>query len=117
MRRRIAVFGCLVSLSLATAVTFSQDRPAEGETLAETTIGIEGTVTFKHAGPTLRERRTDEGSPILMRIADRRPELDGGTTYELRFIAIKPGVYDLRDLLELEGRRPAEGVPPDPVSR
>ena len=100
----------ILCLGLASTVIAQPPEP-----LAETTIGIEGTVTFTYDGPTLVEKRSDELSAILVRIADRRSELGGETTYELRFIAIRPGIYDLRDALDFGPGRSADDISPLPV--
>ncbi len=77
-----------------------------------TTVGIEGIYHLLHNGPPLEARPMPDDSPILLRIANRRPEEDGQNSYELHFIAIHPGIYNLRDLLQYGVDRPARDLSP-----
>lgn len=85
--------------------------PATAETV-EATRGITGSVVLNAEGPRLRPRSDlDLDSPLLVRVVEAR-DVDGQTGYQLEFIGVEEGVFDLRDVLENpDGSRP-DRLPP-----
>jgi hypothetical protein len=75
---------------------------------ATPTVGIEGQLEVQLAGPELTARPPDRAAPLNVRIASTRPH---GTQihYDLRYIGLVPGKYDLRDyLVRSDGSKPNE---------
>src|SRR5258708_2260757 len=62
------------------------------------TVGMEGKVEVNLPGPLLDAKPVDPRSLVTLRIADTRPH---GTLihYDLRYLGLVPGRYDLRDYL------------------
>lgn len=85
--------------------------PANGESV-EATRGITGSVVLNADGPRIRPRSDlDLDSPLLVRVVDAQ-EGDEETSYQLEFIGVTEGVFDLRDVLENpDGSRP-DHLPP-----
>ena len=78
----------------------------------EATRGITGSVLLNADGPRIRPRSDlDLDSPLLVRVVEAR-EGEGETSYQLEFIGVNEGVFDLRDVLENpDGSRP-DHLPP-----
>jgi len=77
----------------------AQEAGPAARPVMTTTVGIEGKVVYRWSGPTLRIRALGPRSTMLVRLAD--VQTDGESTlYDLRFIALKPGLYDVREWLE-----------------
>jgi hypothetical protein len=73
---------------------------------ATPTVGIEGQLEVQLAGPALAARPPDRAAPLNVRIASTRPH---GTLihYDLRYLGLVPGKYDLRDyLVRPDGSKP-----------
>lgn len=73
---------------------------------ATPTVGIEGQLELELSGPELTARPPDRAAPLNLRIAATRPH---GTQihYDLRYIGLVPGKYDLRDyLVRPDGSKP-----------
>jgi hypothetical protein len=72
------------------------------------TVGIEGRLEVQLAGPELAAKPPDRAAPLNVRIASTRPH---GTVfqYDLRYIGLVPGKYDLRDyLIRPDGTSPQD---------
>ena len=84
------------------------------EKSAAQTVGIEGQLEALLPLPELKAKPTGSSSPITLRIAATRPH---GTLmhYDLRYIGLVHGEYDLRAYLVREGGAPADDLPPLPV--
>lgn len=91
-------FAALATLLLGVAVFAA-------EPVVETRIGLEGVYYLRTSEAGLVVRKTDERSPILLRIAVMHRE-EGSLLYELRYLGMRAGEHDLADYL---GR--ADGVP------
>lgn len=78
------------------------------------TVGIEGQFEALLPAPELKAKPAERSAPITLRIAATRPH---GTQihYDLRYIGLVPGEYDLRAYLLREGGAPADDLPPLPV--
>jgi hypothetical protein len=77
-------------------------------TAAPPTVGIEGQVEVQLPGPALAAKPPDRAAPLNVRIASTRPH---GTLihYDLRYIGLVPGKYDLRDyLIRPDGSKPQD---------
>jgi hypothetical protein len=78
------------------------------------TVGIEGQLTVLLPARDLRARPIDRTSPLTVRIASTLPRGELAQ-YDLRFIGLVPGKYDLRKLLIHQDGSPAQSLPPLPV--
>jgi hypothetical protein len=76
----------LLALTLA---TFGAEIP---------TVGIEGQLTVLLPGPELKAKAPDRAAPLNVRIASTRPH-GSQVQYDLRYIGLVPGRYDLRPYL------------------
>ncbi len=78
------------------------------------TVGIEGQVEVMLPGPELKAKAAERAAPIILRIAGTRPH---GTlvAYDLRYIGLVPGSYDLGKYLLQQDGVPAANQPPIPV--
>lgn len=79
---------------------------------APLTVGIEGRleVTLPVAG--LRAQPPERQAPLNMRIASAK-RVESGTLYDLRYIGLVPGRYDLREFLRQADGSAADGqLPP-----
>src|SRR5690606_11518717 len=98
----------LLSLALcASPAPAAQDEGDDGfaTPLAETTVGMEATLVFEHERADLELEPPEARASLLARIARKQPTESGATRYELRFLAVRPGDYDLAEhFLILEGR-------------
>jgi hypothetical protein len=65
---------------------------------AKSNVGIEGKVLYR-AEAELRSRPFNPKAPVVVRIASSAQD-GAATLYDLRFIAVKPGRFDLRDAIE-----------------
>ena len=78
------------------------------------TVGIEGQLDALLPAPELKAKPASVASPITLRIAATR--LHGTLIqYDLRYIGLVPGEYDLRAYLLRDGGAPADDLPPLPV--
>ena len=66
-------------------------------------------------GPAVEALPVDEKSPVVLRIAGQA-ESDGSTIYEIRYLGMQPGRYDLRRYLRRVDGRPLNDVEPIMVS-
>lgn len=80
--------------------------PPAAAKLEVPTVGMEGRLEVTLPGALLEARPVDEKSLIILRVAETFPH-GALTRYDLRYIGLEPGRYDLRDYL----RRP-DGSPP-----
>jgi hypothetical protein len=75
---------------------------------------MEGRLEATLPGTLLEGRPVDERSPIIVRVAESFPH---GTLirYDLRYIGLEPGKYDLRDHLRRQDGSASGDLPPLPV--
>lgn len=104
----------LLSVAAGGVHAAAQQRD-ETTPLATTTVGIEGVVMMEHTGRPILGRPAEERSPLFLRVIEPRDGQDGAPVYEIRFMAVRPGLYDLRDWLEYGVNQPASDLPPLPV--
>src|SRR6476660_4250259 len=64
----------------------------------DTTIGVEGVRTLRHQGPALEAKPLDGRAPLVLRIA-HVTEDGNAKIYDLRYVGVQPGSFDLRDFL------------------
>lgn len=78
------------------------------------TVGMEGRFDTMVAGPVLEPKPVTERTRVIVRIADTRPH---GTLnrYDLRYVGLEPGQYDLRDYLIRPDGSSATNLDPMPV--
>ena len=84
---------CLAVLILATITGVSG-----GPKLPPPTVGMEGKVHVFIAGSQLEAKPVDDKAPLIVRIASASAQEDG-TFYDLRYIGLEPGSYDLKQYL------------------
>lgn len=96
-------FLCVIALSLGVLPQDPQTR---------TTIGIEGRVVVEHRGDALVPIDAGDDAVLLLRVGNAESLADGQWRTELRFLARRPGAYDLRDSLSYGPDRPVgETIP------
>jgi hypothetical protein len=79
------------------------------------TVGMEGRVEIILPGTALEARPVESKARLIVRIAETRPRGDS-IWYDLRFIGLLPGQYDLRtNLVRLDGSA-TNNLPAIPVS-
>jgi hypothetical protein len=78
------------------------------------TVGIEGTKKFKLPGKPLKALPVNEKSLIILRIGKTFPH-GTDTRYNVRYIGLLPGQYDLGDYLVQEDGSTVSNLPPLPV--
>jgi hypothetical protein len=74
------------------------------------TVGIEGQLTVLLPGPELKTKPPDRASPLNLRIASTRPH-GSQVQYDLRYIGLVPGRYDLRQYLVRADGAPVGELP------
>jgi hypothetical protein len=72
--------------------------PAHASNPAIPTVGMEGRLEATLPGTLLEAKTADEKSLVIVRIAETRPH-GTLTWYDLRYVALVPGRYDLRSCL------------------
>jgi len=97
-----------------TAISFLIIHFALAENSAIPTVGMEGRVEMTLPGTLLEARPVEPKSLIILRIADTRPH---GTLihYDLRYVGLVPGKYDLRNYLMRKDGSPTNDLPAIPV--
>jgi len=98
-RLLVLLFGLLFARNLALA---QSDAP---------TVGIEGRLEVLLPTPALIAKPADRAAPMNVRIAATRPH-GALTQYDLRYIGLVPGEYDLRAYLLPKEGTPAASLPP-----
>ncbi len=79
------------------------------------TVGMEGKVEVTLPGTALEARPVESKARLIVRIAETRPRGDS-IWYDLRYIGLVPGPYDLRtNLVRLDGSA-TSALPPIPVT-
>lgn len=78
---------------------------------APLTVGIEGRLEVSLPIAGLKARAPERAAPVTVRIAGVK-EGEAGTTYDLRFIGLVPGRYDLRPYLLKPDGEAATKLPP-----
>ena len=79
-------------------VRAADNGPAHGSSPAIPTVGMEGRLEATLPGTLLEAKTADEKSLVIVRIAETRPH-GTLTWYDLRYVALVPGRYDLRSSL------------------
>jgi hypothetical protein len=83
----------------------------EHREVLETTVGMEGVYYLRFQGPALEAKPVDENAPVVARVAD--VVKDGQSTlYELRYIGMRPGTFDLREFFERVDGEKLAGMAP-----
>ncbi|MGQ0628047.1 MAG: hypothetical protein ACT4PL_08110, partial [Phycisphaerales bacterium] len=102
-----AAFLALALLAPGAAAREDPSRPPTpptGPVIAESTVGIEGSLIYRFVGESpLLTRPETTRFPIVLRIVSSTRDQEA-TLYDLRFIASRPGLFDLR-----RGLRRADG--------
>lgn len=78
------------------------------------TVGMEGSRELILSGKPLKARPVNDKSLIVLRIVNVYPH-GTKTRYDMRYIGLLPGSYDLRDYLVHEDGSAATNLPPLPV--
>src|SRR5262245_52804090 len=73
------------------------------------TVGMEGTCFVSYDGPALEVKPLDDKSPVQVRMS----KAAGG--FDLHFIGLLPGKYDLRSHLLRKDGQAVQGIAPIPV--
>lgn len=115
----VAMILLLVSLSRASsAKTSAPAKPITDSRLLITnspTVGMEGRVEIILPGTALEARPFEHKAKLILRVAETRPRGDS-IWYDLRYIGLVPGGYDLRtNLVRLDGSA-VTNLPAIPVS-
>ncbi len=76
---------------------------------------MEGRAEVTLPGTALEAKPVDEKSPLVLRIASTQPAA-AGTKYDLRYIGLVPGGYDLRKYLLRSDGSPTTDLPEIPVT-
>ncbi|MEW6159761.1 MAG: hypothetical protein AB1813_20210 [Verrucomicrobiota bacterium] len=78
------------------------------------TVGMEGRLELTLPGPALDAKPVDIRSKVLVRVASTRPH---GTLiyYDLRYVGLEPGKFDLRDYLIRKDGSTVTNLAPIPV--
>ncbi len=97
MRSSLLALLCAAVLGL----TASAQEPQ-----TQTTIGIEGRVVVEHQGEALVPIEAGEDAVMLLRIGEVEQLEDARWRTELRFLARRPGTFDLRESLSFGPDRP-----------
>lgn len=78
------------------------------------TVGMEGVVEIALPGPALEAKPVDDKAPLVLRIASTRP-WGSKTMYDLRYMGLEPGRYDLKDYLLRTDGSSTDDLPSIPV--
>jgi hypothetical protein len=114
--------GCYISERLGLGFLFalilclsSFAVQSETTTSAPPTVGMEGHVQIMVPGTLLEARPVEPKGKLLLRVADARPH---GTLfdYDLRYIGLVPGKYDLRNYLTRKDGSGTNDLPNIPVA-
>jgi len=76
------------------------------EPQTRTTIGIEGRVVVEHTGEALVPIEAGDDAVLLLRVGEVEQLADASWRTELRFLARRPGAFDLRESLSFGPDRP-----------
>jgi hypothetical protein len=79
------------------------------------TVGLEGRVEVVLPGTRLEARPVEHKAKMVLRIAETRPRGDA-LFYDLRYVGLVPGDYDLRNYLVRADGCSTNDLPPIPVS-
>jgi len=96
------MFGWVVLLVVLPSLLSAQtDEGRAGVVVATATVGIEGRLVYRYTGKALRAKTFTPKSPLVVRIVSSTTD-GGATLYDLRFIGVKPGRFDLREVMQRE---------------
>jgi hypothetical protein len=110
---RTAALPLAVSHLVLLLIASSPARAANPTTAP--TVGMEGRAEVTLPGTALDAKPVDEKSPLVLRIASTQPAA-GGAKYDLRYIGLVPGNYDLRKYLLRSDGSPTSDLPEVPVT-
>jgi hypothetical protein len=79
------------------------------------TVGMEGKVQTIIPGARLEAKPVDDKAPLIVRIASAE-EATGGTRYDIRYIGLEPGSYDLKQYLLRADGSTTVPIPSIPVT-
>ena len=94
-----------------TLIAISRFATANAQTL---TVGMEGQLVILLPAKDLQAAPPLRDAPLTLRIASTRPH-GSSVQYDLRYIALVPGEYDLRDYLRSADEKTIAGLPAMPV--
>lgn len=108
--------GCLAQPADAAATppaatAQDSDRRSPIADLRPPTVGMEGQLEAALPGPRIEARPVNDKSLVVVRIAGTRPH-GTLTWYDLRYIGLVPGTYDLRDYLRRQDGTNLSDLPP-----
>ena len=88
---------------------------AHGATNPPPFVGMEGRIELALPGTLLEAKPVDDRSVVVLRVADSQPH---GTLirYDLRYVGMEPGGYDLRDFLVRKDGSSTADLPAIPVT-
>jgi hypothetical protein len=94
----LGIFSFGLAASLTRPVHAADNTPAPSSKSAIPTVGMEGRLEATLSGTLLEAKIADEKSLVILRIAETRPH-GTLTWYDLRYVGLVPGRYDLRSCL------------------
>ena len=97
---------------LAIILLLTACPPAEA---GSPTVGMEGKLEIVIPGSLLEAKAVDEKAPLIVRVASTTPEANG-TRYDIRYIGLEPGSYDLKTYLFRLDRSETPPIPSIPVT-
>jgi len=101
--------------ALVTILALLAVGPAAEAASPAPTVGMEGKVDVVIPGALLEAKPVDDKAPMIVRVASATP-VENGTRYDLRYIGLEPGKYDLKQyLFRIDGSTNAP-VPSIPVT-
>lgn len=105
---KLGLVPILVLLSLSVSGQMLREK-SEAERLKEgpPSVGMEGQVEITAPAPQLKTVPMSNTNALFLRIAETWPHGEG-FRYDLRYIGMEPGTYDLRDWLRTVNGDPAE---------
>jgi hypothetical protein len=105
----------LTGLAVWLASVASIQETAAADQLETPTVGLEGRVEVVLPGTRLEARPVEHKAKIILRVAETRPRADS-LFYDLRYVGLVPGNYDLRNHLIRADGSTTNDLPPIPVS-
>lgn len=94
--RLVSLVAALATAILAALPVRADDASVRAQ--SSVNVGIEGRLIYRYPGE-LRPRPFSAKSPVVVRVASTTND-GNATLYDLRFIGVKPGKFDLRDAIE-----------------
>jgi hypothetical protein len=101
--------------AIVTGSTISVSSSAVNRNSSIPTVGLEGRVEVVLPGTMLEARPVEHKAKLVLRIAETSP-LDKAIWYDLRYIGMVPGRYDLRGYLMRSDGSSTNDLPAIPVT-